>query len=100
MDKNLIFGVLELVVIFLTFLIIFTGTQNTVDQMQKFGLDTILNTFKPGNPSDAAMAIIKGGATRTREVFFPYLEAKLLTLVRDWFPESLAAFNRYMYTRS
>ena len=60
----------------------------------------ILDTFTPASPSDAAMAIIKGGATRTREVFFPYMEAKLMTLVRDWFPESLAAFNRYMYTRS
>ena len=78
----------------------FVGTDATLRQMQKFGLNMILDTFQAADPSDAAMAIIKGGATRTREVYFPYFEAKILTLVRDWFPETLAAFNRYMYTRS
>ena len=36
------------------------GTENTVRQMQKFGLDFMLSMISPGDPSDAALAIIKG----------------------------------------
>ncbi len=68
--------------------------------MRKFGLNFLLDTFKAADPSDAALAIIKGGATRAREIYFPYFEAKIFTVMRDWFPESLAAFTRYMYARS
>ena len=67
--------------------------------MKRFGVDFLLQTLSPAPPQDAALAIVRGGATRQREVFFPYLEARLSTLARDWATAPLEAFLRYLWAR-
>ena len=75
------------------------GTENALEQMKKFGVDFLLQTLSPAPPEDAALAIVKGGATRQREIYFPYLEARLSTLARDWAIVPLEAFLRYLWAR-
>ena len=76
-----------------------SATDNALAEVQRFGLDFLLKTVSPAPSDEAALAIIKGGALRQREMYFPYLEAKLSILARDWFPESLEAFIRYLYAK-
>ncbi|XP_064596087.1 hydroxysteroid 11-beta-dehydrogenase 1-like protein [Liolophura sinensis] len=74
------------------------GTENAVNKLLLFGKKFLLETLKPALPADAALAIIKGGANRQWEMYFPYLETRLITLIRDWMPKPLAAINRYLYS--
>lgn len=73
-------------------------TKSAVEEMTKFSLNFILRSVKAAKPSDTAQAIVEGGATRQKEVFYPYYEAKT-TMLRDLIPETYAAINRYMYSR-
>ena len=66
--------------------------------MTRFNLQFILQMIHASDPSDTALAIITGGATRQREVFYPYIEAKA-TILRDLLPETFAYINRYMYSK-
>ena len=75
------------------------GTKTAIAEMNRFNLHFILKSVKAADPSETAMAIIKGGATRQWEVYFPYLLAKS-TMFRDLFPETFAFFNRYMYSKT
>jgi hypothetical protein len=58
-----------------------------------------VDTLHPAQPSDAALAIIKGGAARAREIYFPYAEGKLVSLFRDWFPELLDWIQGNLYQK-
>ena len=49
-------------------------------------------------PSDTALAIVRGGALKRREIYHPYLSIRLMTLLRDWAPEVVESLNRYLYT--
>ncbi|XP_078661616.1 hydroxysteroid 11-beta-dehydrogenase 1-like protein [Branchiostoma floridae x Branchiostoma belcheri] len=42
--------------------------------------------YKPSPPSDCAMAIIKGGATRQREIYYPWRDAWFATKLRPLVP--------------
>ena len=75
------------------------ATDNALAEVQRFGLDFLLKPISPAPSDEAALAIIKGGALRMREIYFPYMEAKLSILARDWVPESLEAFIRYLYAK-
>ena len=77
-----------------------SGTDNTVHQMRQFGINFMLDVLPPAPPSDAAMAILQGGALRKREVFYPYMEARLTTLMREFTPETLSAIIRFLFVRS
>ncbi len=72
------------------------GTDNAISKFMDFGQEKLLNLMKPASPLDAAIAIVRGGAINTREVFFPYLEMKILTSFRDWIPEVIDSIGRYM----
>ncbi|XP_050396363.1 hydroxysteroid 11-beta-dehydrogenase 1-like protein [Patella vulgata] len=78
----------------------FIGTENAVSQLTQFGQDYLLSVMNQARPSDAALAIIKGGATRSREIFFPYMSVRPSYLLRDWLPESIEYMIRYINTPS
>jgi len=80
-------------------IIFLPGTESAITQLERFGLHYLLDTLKPAEPTDAALAIISGGALRQREVYFPYWEAKS-TILRDIIPETYAMINRLMYRRT
>ncbi|XP_029641412.1 hydroxysteroid 11-beta-dehydrogenase 1-like protein [Octopus sinensis] len=73
------------------------GTENAVSKLKEFGRGTVLDLVKPARPEDAAMAIIKGGALRQREIYFPYFSAKLYTVFRDLFRGLLESSIKFMY---
>ncbi|KAJ8313424.1 hypothetical protein KUTeg_009052 [Tegillarca granosa] len=61
-------------------------TENSIKGLRNFGQDYLIENVQPAKPEDAAMAIIKGGAQRAREIHFPYMGTRLVTLFRDFFP--------------
>lgn len=74
------------------------GTENALKYLTDFGNTKLFEMVRPADPADAAMAVIKGGALRHREVFFPYLSAKPICLLRDWMPELVDFIVRYTNT--
>ncbi|KAJ7308449.1 hypothetical protein JRQ81_008998 [Phrynocephalus forsythii] len=52
--------------------------------------------MKAAPVSETALAIVKAGATRTMELFYPWT-VQLLCLIRDWFPEQRDAIMRGFY---
>ena len=40
--------------------------------------------FTPGKPSETALQIIKAGARRDKELFFPWMPMRPMTLLRDF----------------
>ena len=77
----------------------FAGTENALKGIRDFNLHFLLEALKPANPADAAMAIIKGGATQQHEIYFPYWEAKMVSLFRDWFPRLLESITIMIYQK-
>ncbi|GAB1600998.1 hydroxysteroid 11-beta-dehydrogenase 1-like protein [Argonauta hians] len=73
------------------------GTENSVSKLKEFGRGTVLDVMKPARPEDAAMAIIIGGAQRKREIYFPYMSAKFLTVCRDLFRGFLEDSIKFLY---
>ena len=61
--------------------------------LKGFGLGKVVDQGG-ADPGDTAMAIIRGGALRQREVYFPYFSAKIVTLLRDTAPQALEALHR------
>lgn len=76
----------------------FIGTENAVNQLSNFGQTFLLNVLKPALPSDTAYAIVRSGAQRVRQMYYPMLQTYPLVLLRDWFPEFCDYVNRYVYT--
>ena len=77
----------------------FAGTDSALSNLRRHGYNFLVNTVKAAEPADAALAVIKGGAMRLREMYFPYMETKILTLLRDWIPGTMDAINRYLYQK-
>lgn len=75
------------------------GTDSAIHYLTSFGNTAILDKMPPASPTDAARAVVRGGARRYREVFYPYVAAKSVSLLRDWFPESVDWFVRFMGRR-
>ncbi|KAK7489973.1 hypothetical protein BaRGS_00018838 [Batillaria attramentaria] len=64
------------------------GTENALRYLKDFGSSAaLLSILKPAEPADAALAVVKGGAVRAREIVYPYMSVKPLCLLRDWMPE-------------
>ncbi|CAH1241864.1 HSD11B1L [Branchiostoma lanceolatum] len=53
--------------------------------------------YKPSPPSDCAMAIIKGGATRQREIYYPWRDAWFTTKFRPLLPGLLDYVARSVF---
>lgn len=75
------------------------GTDNAVSQLRSFGVHYLLELIPAADPAATALEVIKGSATRQQEVYYPYLEARLTTLMRHLAPDVLAAFNRYLFSK-
>ena len=60
----------------------------------------IFDRLKPADPADVALAVIRGGALRHREVFYPYASTKPISMLRDWFPELVDWVIRHFNARS
>ncbi|KAL4235523.1 hypothetical protein ACF0H5_003920 [Mactra antiquata] len=71
------------------------GTETAINALSNFGQDFILKAVGPASPRDTALAVMKGGALRVREVFYPESVYYQL-LFRDWCPEILDYFIRWM----
>ncbi|XP_069489381.1 11-beta-hydroxysteroid dehydrogenase 1-like [Ambystoma mexicanum] len=52
---------------------------------------------RPASKEECALAIIKGGALRQREVYFQYWFTKIPLLLRDWAPDFLDSMIRKDY---
>ena len=83
----------------LTTTIFSPGTDNAVTQLRNFGVPYLLEMIPAADPADTALAVIKGAATRRKEVYYPYLEARATTLMRHLAPDLLSAFTRYLYSK-
>ncbi|KAL8609096.1 hypothetical protein ACOMHN_030437 [Nucella lapillus] len=71
------------------------GTPNALFYLRRFGRRVLLDSVTPADPSDVALAVIRGGALRHREVFVPYLSTKPFCLLRDWCPELIDMMLRF-----
>lgn len=78
----------------------FSATESAITELKNFGQFFLLNNIKAAEPPEAAYAIIRGGALRAREIYFPYMETRVLTMFRDWLPKTVDYINRYVYTIS
>ncbi|XP_053387002.1 hydroxysteroid 11-beta-dehydrogenase 1-like protein [Mercenaria mercenaria] len=74
------------------------GTENAINQLLGFGQNQLLNMLTAASPSDTAFQIIRSGAKRVRQMYYPMLQIYPLVLMRDWFPETCDFLNRYVYT--
>ena len=79
---------------------LFSGTESALNELRVFGQNFLLSTLHIASPVDTALAIVKGGARRSREMYYPYMEVRLPYLLRDWLPEVIEAVTRYMNTPS
>ncbi|CAH1789318.1 unnamed protein product, partial [Owenia fusiformis] len=68
----------------------FVGTENAVQQLRNYGFKGIVDYVPMSTPSSAALAIVKGGADRAREVYYPFMQVRSMTLLRDIIPGTLA----------
>ena len=59
------------------------GYVATENAMEKF---KDADALKPADVGDTALAIIKGGASRLKEVYHPYWTVKTIVMLRDWVP--------------
>ncbi|XP_078580643.1 hydroxysteroid 11-beta-dehydrogenase 1-like protein [Branchiostoma floridae x Branchiostoma japonicum] len=65
----------------------FIGTETSQNFLEVSYTRVSSEQIKPSPPSDCAMAIIKGGATRQREIYYPWRDAWLLTKLRPFVPD-------------
>ncbi|XP_061190976.1 hydroxysteroid 11-beta-dehydrogenase 1-like protein [Saccostrea echinata] len=74
------------------------GTENAIRGLRDYGQHFLLAKLPAETPSDTALAIIKGGARRQREIYHPYLSMRVMTFLRDWLPNVVEYINRSMFT--
>ncbi|XP_035657678.1 hydroxysteroid 11-beta-dehydrogenase 1-like protein isoform X7 [Branchiostoma floridae] len=72
----------------------FIGTEPSQKFQETFQMS---KDIKPSPPSDCAMAIIKGGATRQREIYYPWRDAWFVTKLRPLVPDLLDYMTRSIY---
>ena len=78
--------------------ICFPGTESAVRKLSEFGAHFILDNLPEVQPTDAAYAIVRGGALRLNEIYFPYTEARLTTIFRHWFPGIIQGIIQFLYS--
>ena len=83
-------------IIYVIFL--FPGTDNAVNQLQDYGQNFLLSTVGTASASDTALAMIKAGAARVRQMYYPYMQVAPFVMMRDFFPGIVDCINRFVYT--
>ncbi|KAK2153429.1 hypothetical protein LSH36_297g00030 [Paralvinella palmiformis] len=76
------------------------GTNNAIKGLRDFGVHFLIDKFPTADPADAALAIIRGGALRLKTIYYPFVEARFTTLLRDWIPSALETLVRFCFQRS
>lgn len=74
------------------------GTDNAVNQLQDYGQDYLLSNIRAASPSDTALAIIKSGTARVRQMNYPSTQVMPFVMMRDFFPRVVDFINRFVYT--
>ena len=67
--------------------------------MKDLNVEWMLDYMTPSSPSDAALAIVKGGAQRWQRLYFPYLETKPMEILYNIIPQTLNNMNRRMWEK-
>ena len=75
---------------------LFSGT-GSVKAVEGFGSNRLLSLVKPADPSSTARTIIEAGATRTKHLYYPWLETRVVTALYTFFPETVAAGFRFIW---
>ena len=57
----------------------------------------MLDSMPPSSPTDAALAIVKGGAQRWQRLYFPYLETKPMEMLFNIMPQTINSMYRKMF---
>lgn len=74
------------------------GTDTAISKLTGTPLSNVLNIVTPGSPEQAAVAIVKGSASRHREVFYPYMEAKYGPIAATLFPQTIEYLDSFIYS--
>eukprot|EP00058_Branchiostoma_floridae_P017524 XP_002603012.1 hypothetical protein BRAFLDRAFT_84747 [Branchiostoma floridae] len=72
----------------------FIGTETSQNFLEEYQLS---KDIIPSPPSDCAMAIIKGGATRQREIYYPWRDAWFATKLRPFVPDLVDHVTRSVF---
>ena len=75
----------------------FVGTENGLKILKDLNMEWILDYMPPSSPTDAALAIVKGGAQRWQRLYFPYLETKPIEMLCNIMPQTINSMNRKMF---
>lgn len=73
-------------------------TENAVNQLKDYGQDFLLANIRAASSSDTALAIIKGGSARVRQIYYPYTQVMPFVMMRDFSPDFVDFINRFVYT--
>jgi hypothetical protein len=76
----------------------FSGTENAISQLESYKQNLLLKLVTAASPSDTALQIIRGGAKRVRQIYYPMMQVFPLVMLRDLFPEMCDTINRFVYT--
>ena len=78
---------------------LFIGTDQAYKMMKDLNVEWMLDYMTPANPSDAALAIVKGGAQRWQRLYYPYLQTKPMELLYNIIPQTLSSLNRRVFEK-
>ena len=76
----------------------FSGTDNAIGQLENYNQNLLLKLVTAASPSDTAFQIIRSGARRVRQMYYPMMQVYPLVIMRDLFPELCDYMNRFVYT--
>ena len=65
--------------------------------VKAFGAERLLNSVKPEDASDTALAVIQAGASGVQRLYYPYGGARMTTALYCFFPETICALIRYIW---
>lgn len=74
-----------------------SDTSNAIKKIQEMNASNILKWIPMARAEDTALAIIKGGAVRAREVFYPYLPVRISSMINNLAPGLLEKFMQLVY---
>lgn len=73
------------------------ATESYMGQMQRAGLQRMLDKVYLGKPEDAAFAIVRGGTLRESTTYFPPFTARLAPAIYTAFPGLIRLRTTYLF---
>lgn len=84
----------------ITFCIIgLVGTASAVNTLSEHGMDNIVRWIPVARPEDVALAIVKSGTKRAKELSSPYFSVKFFALLNTFAPRLTEALMRFLYAK-